>query len=210
MPLPAFLLLKDTAENRTLCRARALSKREAFVASGRGRRQAAEAGAGSRSEHADSPRKLSTRYGCDADPASTLDPSPSTGAQTAENRTLCRARALGKRVSVFSPRARTPAGGRSRCGFAKQIRGFSAQAFDSKRMRCLSNFSWPCLASANLRTAENRTLCRACFYLRKLRPGIATQNGLHFQHLLLTLKSSALPSVKLGRRRPKRNSRRST
>ena len=29
--------------------------------------------------------------------------------------------------SVCSERARTPAGGRSRCGFAKQIRGFSAQ-----------------------------------------------------------------------------------
>ena len=65
MSLPAFLLLTDTAENRTLCRARALNKRGAFVASGRGRRQAAEAGAGSRSEHADSPRKASTRYGCD-------------------------------------------------------------------------------------------------------------------------------------------------
>ena len=65
MSLPAFLLLIDTAENRTLCRARALNKRGAFVASGRGRRQAAEAGAGSRSEHADSPRKLSAQNGCD-------------------------------------------------------------------------------------------------------------------------------------------------
>ena len=42
---------------------------------------------------------------------------------TAENRTLCRARALRKRVSVFSPRARTPAGGRSRCGSAQRMRG---------------------------------------------------------------------------------------
>ena len=67
MSLPAFLLFTDTAENRTLCRARALSKRGAFVASGRGRRQAAEAGAGSRSEHADSPRKASTGYRFDAD-----------------------------------------------------------------------------------------------------------------------------------------------
>ena len=98
----------------------------------------------------------------------------------AENRTLRRARALRKRVSVFSPRARTPAGGRSRCGFAKRTRGFSAQTLDPKRMRCLSNFSWPCLASANPRTAENRTLRRACFYLRKLRPGIAPQNGTYF------------------------------
>ena len=45
MYLPVFLFLVRTAENRTLCRARALSKREAFVARGRGRRQPAEAGA---------------------------------------------------------------------------------------------------------------------------------------------------------------------
>lgn len=65
MSLPAFLLLTDTAENRTLCRARALNKRGAFVARGRGRRQAAEAGADLRSKDADSPRKLPTQNGCD-------------------------------------------------------------------------------------------------------------------------------------------------
>ena len=80
---------------------------------------------------------------------------------TAENRTLCRARALGKRVSVFSPRARTPAGGRSRCGFAKQIRGFSAQTFDSKRMRCYRISACHAPHQRKPRTAENRTLCRA-------------------------------------------------
>ena len=78
MSLPAFLLLKDTAENRTLCRARALSKREAFVASGQGRRQAAEAGAYLRSKYADSPRKLSAQYRCDVDPAPNPGLSPST------------------------------------------------------------------------------------------------------------------------------------
>ena len=57
-------------------------------------------------------------------------------------------------VSVFSPRVRTPAGGRSRCGFAKQIRGFSAQTSDSKRMRCLSNFCWPCPAPTDPPTRE--------------------------------------------------------
>ena len=71
---------------------------------------------------------------------------------TAENRTLCRARALGKRVSVFSPRARTPAGGRSRCGFAKQIRGFSAQSPSPEQMRCLSNLSRPCPAPTEFQT----------------------------------------------------------
>ena len=45
--------------------------------------------------------------------------------------------------SVCSERARTPAGGRSRCVFAKQIRGFSAQSPSPKHMRCLSNYSWP-------------------------------------------------------------------
>lgn len=77
MSLPAFLLLTDTAKNRTLCRARALSKREAFVASGRGRRQPTEAGADLRSKYADSPRNAPARYRCDADRASCpgLDPS---------------------------------------------------------------------------------------------------------------------------------------
>ena len=65
MSLPAFSLITDTAENRTLCRARASSKREAFVASGRGRRQAAEAGAYLRSKYADSPRNAPAQYRCD-------------------------------------------------------------------------------------------------------------------------------------------------
>lgn len=48
--------------------------------------------------------------------------------------------------SVCSERARTPTGGRSRCGFAKRTRGFSAQSISPIWMRCLSNFSWPCPA----------------------------------------------------------------
>ena len=46
--------------------------------------------------------------------------------------------------SVCSERARTPAGGRSRCGFAKQIRGFSAQCLSPKQMRCRSDDSRQC------------------------------------------------------------------
>lgn len=162
MSLPAFLLLTDTAENRTLCRARALNKRGAFVASGRGRRQAAEASADLRSKYADSPRNASAQNRCDVD-RMTADNAPApTSSLPAENRTLRRARALGKRVSVFSPRARTPADGRSRCGFAKRTRGFSAQTISSIWMRCLSNLSRPCAASTDPpRTAENRTPCRA-------------------------------------------------
>ena len=63
--------------------------------------------------------------------------------------------------SVCSERARTPAGGRSRCGFAKQIRGFSARTFDSKRMRCYRISACHTPHQRNPKPAENRTLCRA-------------------------------------------------
>ena len=172
-------------------------------------------------------------------------------------------------MSVFSPRARTPAGGRSRCGFAKQIRGFSAQTSDSKWMRCLSNLSWPRPASTDppvprrielyagrgrkenvaaaqggtcfpnggpggksipesaLRLgrsfrmapqAETATRNRAVEWdvlsqrqlKRKAHPGISPQTGTHFPLHLPPRKTRALAIPKLGRRRPKRNSRRST
>ena len=191
---------------------------------------------------------------------------------TAENRTLRRARALGKRVSVFSPRARTPAGGRSRCGFAKQIRGFSAQTISPIWMRCLSNLSPPCPTSVNppvprrielyagCRRKENALATQAgtrfpngspggkripesalrlgrSFRMapqaeaatrnpssewdsfsgwrlkRKLRPGISFETGTRFptdRPVLLNSKTCALSFAKLGRRKPKRNGRRSS
>ena len=144
----------QTAENRTLCRARALSKREAFVARGRGRRQAAEAGAYLRSKYADSPRKASTLYRCDADgvsaghaphrriPPNRGESNSMQGAGVKQTRSVC------------SPRARAAAGGRSRCVFAKQIRGFSAQSFNPMQMRCRSDCSLPCPASTSPQ-AEN-------------------------------------------------------
>ena len=99
-PAPILQRHPKPAENRTLCRARALSKREAFVASGRGRRQAAEAGAYLRSKYADSPRKASTQYGCDVARLSACH-APRPGIpNTAENRTLCRARAAGRSRAV--------------------------------------------------------------------------------------------------------------
>ena len=54
--------------------------------------------------------------------------------------------------SVCGERARTPAGGRSRCGFAKRTRGFSAQTISSIWMRCSSNLSRPCAASTEPQT----------------------------------------------------------
>ena len=56
--------------------------------------------------------------------------------------------------SVCSERARTPAGGRSRCGFAKRTRGFSAQSPSPISMRCRSDCSLPCPASTSPQ-AEN-------------------------------------------------------
>lgn len=65
-------------------------------------------------------------------------------------------------ASVFSPRARTPEGGRSRCGFAKQIRGFSAQCPNPKEMCCRWHFCQLCpRTNGSPPPAENRTLCRA-------------------------------------------------
>lgn len=61
--------------------------------------------------------------------------------------------------SVCSERARAPAGGRSRCGFAKQIRGFSVQSPSSKQMRCLSSLSRPCAASTDSPVPRRIELC---------------------------------------------------
>ena len=172
--------------------------------------------------------------------------------------------------NVCSERARTPAGGRSRRGFAKRTRGFSAQSRDPKRMRCLSNFCLPCpphqripsvprrielcagrgrkenaaatqsgtrfpndwpdgkripesafrLGRSFLMTpqAETATRNRAVEWdmlspwqpRRKAHPRIAPQNGTRFPATAPNSKTQALSIPKLGRRRPKRNSRRPT
>ena len=170
--------------------------------------------------------------------------------------------------SVCSPRARAAAAGRSRCVFAKQIRGFSAQSLSPKQMRCLSNLSRPCAASTGSQTrgesnsvqgasvkknasvtqTETRfpngsssgncipesTLGMGFIFRktpqaesssrnprservalsqrrskRKAHPRIRAQTGTHFP-LHLPPRKTCAPSIpKLGRRRPKRNRRRS-
>ena len=169
--------------------------------------------------------------------------------------------------SVCSERARTPVGGRSRCVFAKQMRGFSAQCPSPMSMRCLSNLSRSCTASMESqargesnsvqgasakKTIRQRRVGRAFLAVVqwKLRPRISPQNGMHFPDGLLAESSSrnprsewdtlsrwppkrkphpriraqngtrfplhllnsktcALAIPKLGRRKPKRNRRRS-
>ena len=115
---------------------------------------------------------------------------------TAENRTLCRARALRKRVSVFSPRARTPAGGRSRCGFAKQIRGFSAQTISSIWMRCLSNLSRPCAASTDPPAPRRIELCAG---RGRKENAASTQAGTRFPNGGPGGKSIPESALRLGR-----------
>ena len=170
--------------------------------------------------------------------------------------------------SVCSERARTPAGGRSRCGFAKQIRGFSAQSPSPKQMCCRRHFCQLCprtngspptrgesnsVQDAGVRkTSRQRRVGRAFLTVvqRKLHPRISAQNGMHFPdgllaeslprnsrserdtlsqrrprrkthpgippqtgtrfHLHLFNSKTYAPSIpKLGRRKPKRNRRRS-
>ena len=171
--------------------------------------------------------------------------------------------------SVCSERARTPAGGRSRCGFAKRTRGFSAQSSSPISMRCRSGVLprfQPINGSPKPRRielyagrgrkenasvtqsgtrfpdgspggkhvpesalrlgrsfrmmpqAETATRNRAVEWdmlsqwqlKRKAHPGISPQTGTHFP-LHLPLRKTHAPSIpKLGRRRPKRNRRRST
>lgn len=170
--------------------------------------------------------------------------------------------------SVCSERARTPVGGRSRCVFAKQIRGFSAQSFSPKQMRCRSRVcsrSQPVngdpeprrielcagrgrkenatatqggmrfpnggpggkpIPESALRLgcsfrmthqAETATRNRAVEWDMlsqwrskwKAHPGISPQTGTHFPLHLPPRKTCALAIPKLGRRRPKRNGRRS-
>ena len=149
--------------------------------------------------------------------------------------------------SVCSERARTPAGGRSRCGFAKQIRGFSAQCPSQISMRCRLSSGCPCPASTQAsyrggsnsvqgtgvkQTLRQRRVGRAFPMAaqaestsrnprsdwdvvsgwrlkRKAHPGISPQTGIHFPLHLPPQKTHALAISKLGRRKPKRNSRRS-
>lgn len=171
MSLPAFLLLSDTAENRTLCRA------QAFLARGRGRRKAAEAGADLRSKYADSPRNAPTQKRCAADGISAnYAPAPTD----------------------------PPTRGESNSMQGASVRKTSRQ----RRVGCA------------FLTVVQRKVC----------PRLSAQNGMHFPDGLLAESTSRnrpserdvlsasrvlnsktyAPSIpKLGRRKPKRNRRRS-
>ncbi len=169
MSLPAFLLLTDTAENRTLCRARALNKRGAFVASGRGRRQAAEAGAYLRSKYADSPRKLRLKTD-----AMFIESQPAmrriSGSPPAPRRIeLCAGRGRKENASVTQSGTRFPDGSpggkhvpESALRLGRSFR-MMPQAETATRNRAVE---WDMLSQWQLK--------------RKVHPGILVRNGMQF------------------------------
>ena len=110
-PASTHQRIPQTAENRTLCRARALSKREAFVARGRGRRQAAEAGADLRSKYADSPRNAPAQFRCDVDRAPCPGLNPSTDLPNPRRIELCAGRGRKENAAATQSGTRFPNGG---------------------------------------------------------------------------------------------------
>lgn len=205
MSLPAFLLHIDTAENRTLRRARALSKRGAFVASGRGRRQAAEAGAGSRSEHADSPRNASAQYGCDV-----IESQPAmrriNGSPPAPRRIeLCAGRGRKENVAAAQGGTCFPNGGPD----GKSIPESALRLGRSFRMM-------PQAETATRNRAVEWDMLSQWQLKRKVHPGILVRNGMQFPNEWLaenpsrnlasnwgTLSASPAASKNLRARHPK-------
>ena len=187
----------DTAENRTLCRARALSKREAFVSRGRGRRQPAEAGADLRSKYADSPRKLSAQYGCDV-----IESQP---AMRRINGTP-----NPRRIELCAGRGRKENAAATQSGMHFPIGGLGGNPVPEYRLRLGRSFRMtpPAETTSRNRAAERDTLSQRRSK-RKLHPGIPTQNGTRLPPYLLNYKTRAPSITKLGRRKPKRNRRRS-
>ena len=198
MSLPAFLLLTDTVENRTLCRARALSKREAFVASGRGRRQAAEAGADLRSKDADSPRNAPARYRCDADRASYPGLNPSTDPPHPW------------RIELYAGRGRKENALATQTGTRFPNGGPGGKSIPESRLRLGRSFRMaPQAETASRDLSSEWDSFSGWRAQRKMRPGICSENGTHFPLHLPPQKTCAPSIPKLGRRRPKCNRRRS-
>ena len=175
------------AENRTLCRARALSKREAFVASGRGRRQAAEAGAYLRSKYADSPRKASALCRCDAD-------------RTA----ACHAPHQRRPRRKIHPRIPVQTGMR----FPDDVSSGNCIPESTLGMGFIFRKTPQAENPSRNPRSERDTLSQRRSK-RKVHPGIPPQTGTRFPLHILNSKTYAPSIPKLGRRKPKRNRRRS-
>lgn len=188
----------DTAENRTLCRARALSKREAFVARGRGRRQPAEAGADLRSKYADSPRKASTGYRFDADRMTACRVPRGRIPSTRGESNSVQGASVKKNASVTQTETRFPNGSSSGNCIPESTLGIG---FIFRKT--------PQAESSSRNPRSERDALSQRRSKRKVHPGIPPQTGTHFP-LHLPPRKTCAPSIpKLGRRKPKRNRRRS-
>ncbi len=167
----------------------------AFLARGRGRRQAAEAGAYLRSKYADSPRKLSTQNGCDVYRISAGQVPHQRIPRTAENRTLCRARALGKRYGNAGWDA-LPNGGPG----GKRVPESALRLGRSFRMM-------PQAETATRNRAVEWDMLSQWQLKRKVHPGILVRNGMQFPNEWLAESSSRNPRSErdaLSQRRSKR------
>gem|GEM_PF-821750 len=183
MSLPAFLLHMDTAENRTLCRARALSKREAFVARGRGRRPPARAGAG---------RPKPARI-CEANTRILrANYQPNMDAMLSNLSRPC--------AASTEPQTR---------GESNSVQGAGVkQTLRQRRVgRAFLTAAQAENPSRNPRSERDTLSQRRS--KRKVHPGIPPQTGTRFPLHILNSKTYAPSIPKLGRRKPKRNRRRS-
>ena len=185
------------AENRTLCRARALGKRVSVFSPRARTPKAAEAGADLRSKYADSPRNAPTQKRCAADRASCPGLGPSTDPPNrGESNSM-----QGASVRKTSRQRRVG------CAFLTVV-----QRKVCPRLSAQNGMHFPdgLLAESSSRNprSERDTLSQRRSK-RKVHPGIAPQNGTRFPLHLLNTKTYAPSIPKLGRRKPKRNRRRS-
>ena len=169
-------------------RGRAPGGRAASAASRRGRRQAAEAGADLRSKYADSPRKASTLCRCDAD----------------------------RTAACHAPHQRRP-----RRKIHPRIPAQTGMRFpdDVSSGNCIPESTFgmgfifrktPQADSSSWNPRSERVALSQRRSKRKAHPVIPPQTGTHFPLHLPPQKTCAPSIPKLGRRKPKRNSRRST
>ena len=207
--------------------------------SGRGRRQAAEAGAYLRSKYADSPRKLPTQNGCDIyrisaghAPHQRIPPVP-------RRIELCAGRERKENASVTQSGTCFPNGGpggkpipesalRLGCSFRMMPQAETATRNRAVEWDMLSQWQlkrkvhpgilvrngmqfpneWLAESTSRNPRSERDALSQRRSK-RKAHPGIPPQTGTHFP-LHLPPRKTCAPSIpKLGRRRPKRNRRRS-
>ena len=98
--------------------------------------------------------------------------------------------------SVCSERARTPAGGRSRCVFAKQIRGFSAQSLNPKTDAMFIEFQ---LASPSINGSPVPRRIELCAGRGRKENAAATQSGTRFPNDCPGGKRIPESALRLGR-----------